>query len=106
MSKTLKNPTTGGEFDIIVLYPKKLPSYLKKSPLIINPHGTVFFYFINNILYHHYFLNILPFIMYSYKILFIFINIINNNQFYNKLYIYKVDHILLPPLIFQQFQLV
>jgi len=38
-SKTLKNPTTGGEFDIIVLYPKKLPPTLKKSPLIINPHG-------------------------------------------------------------------
>ncbi|KAG4103498.1 alpha/beta-hydrolase [Neocallimastix lanati (nom. inval.)] len=38
-TETIKNPDTGGEFDVILLYPKTLPSGLKKSPLIINPHG-------------------------------------------------------------------
>jgi len=38
-TETIKNPDTGGEFDVILLSPKTLPSGLKKSPLIINPHG-------------------------------------------------------------------
>ncbi|ORX62515.1 hypothetical protein BCR32DRAFT_287951 [Anaeromyces robustus] len=39
MDKTIKNTEAGTEFDIIIIYPEKLPSELQKSPLVIHPHG-------------------------------------------------------------------